>query len=561
MTRERPADRFVPVGRLCAGTGFAALALLALARPVAAEDPERYNCPDGFDWIRMSGTACVQQRDTLPTNGKIGYDGHALCIDPFMSIYEARPTTDGKGVPGNPATSYAYLLECVTQDEFAARQTRAAEGAQLGDASRLLADRGSSLPPGELVLLGALGTGALIFAALPVRRGGPAVSSVTSAPASEPIEDPAGAAAREEAARRIEELQRRAAELDEIDKRLAAQVQTIREAARANQISILDVIQLAGIASDVLGALPIPQAQIPAALVSGFANLSGIAVDALELDPTEVYRRTRELLGDIAHMRGIIAGERDSIGVELQALAAAASAPPEVSPADPAVLPDATLLAERERTQQRVLGLQDAIERATDDWIRLRGMRSIEEDRAAALRNALRGVDDLLDFDVGRDANTAVNVTSGLDGAILMREGEKLEAPLEEASQAIDSTFRSGSWSALQQASLARDGVAAEITAVERSGRIASAVGAGTAGVSAIDWWGARTSEEARVLVEQSIEGHQYLAGRLDQDTRAAEARLGQLRQQADGATARRRALSAEIDMRAARSGHLLWPQ
>ena len=263
-----------------------------------------------------------------------------------MSIYEARPTTDGKGVPGNPATSYAYLLECVTQDEFAARQTRAAEGAQLGDASRLLADRGSSLPPGELVLLGALGTGALIFAALPVRRGGPAVSSVTSAPASEPIEDPAGTAAREEAARRTEELQRRAAELDEIDKRLAAQVQTIREVARANQISILDVIQLAGIASDVLGALPIPQAQIPAALVSGFANLSGIAVDALE-----VFTRPRSTGGPEscwATSPTCAASSRANATASApssQVLAAAASAPPEVSPADPAVLPDATLFA------------------------------------------------------------------------------------------------------------------------------------------------------------------------------------------------------------------------
>ena len=72
MTRTRPNASFVPVGRLLACAGFAALALLALARPVAAEDPQRYNCPDGFDWIRMSGTACVQQIDTLPTNGKIG---------------------------------------------------------------------------------------------------------------------------------------------------------------------------------------------------------------------------------------------------------------------------------------------------------------------------------------------------------------------------------------------------------------------------------------------------------------------------------------------------------
>ena len=546
----------VPIGRLGAGAGLAAFALLILARGAVADEPQRYNCPDGFDWIRMSGTACVQARSTLPANGKIGYDGHALCIDPFVSIYESRPTSDGKPPPGAPYTSFAYLLECVTQQEFDARQARAAEAAQMGDASRLLADSGRSLPPGELVLLGALGSGALIFAALPTLRRRPGVAGPP--PAEEPVESEATTG--DEVAARIDQLELRAAELDKIDQRLAEQVRTIRDKARANQLSILDVVKWAGIVSDMLGVLPIPQTQIPAALVSGFANLSGIAVDALELDPTEVYRQAREGLGDIARLRGIIASERDGIGAALQALAAQATTPPAVPPADPAVLPDTTLREERDRAQAEVMRLHDGIRQTTDESVRLRGLRSSEDDRSMALRNALRGLDDTPDLEIPRDANTAVNITSGLDGAVRMSQGQALEGPLAEANRALDSTFRSGSWSAHLQARTSHAGIAGEIGNLDQAGRSASVAGAGTAALSALDWWGARSSEEARVLIEQSIEGHQYLAGRLDQDARAAEARVEELRHEAQQAAARRRALSAEIDMRTARSGHLLWP-
>lgn len=82
---------------------------------IAAQDaePERMNCPVGFHWERMSGQCCVQDRETLPANGKIGYTGNSLCEDGFVGEYEQRPTTDGLGPPGCPNyTSYAFLTAC-----------------------------------------------------------------------------------------------------------------------------------------------------------------------------------------------------------------------------------------------------------------------------------------------------------------------------------------------------------------------------------------------------------------------------------------------------------------
>lgn len=100
---------------LLLGTGLTLL-LAGLGSPAHAEEVERANCPPGFVWIRMSGTGCVQEK--LPENGKIGYDGHALCIEPYVGIYEARATTDGQPAPGSPYTSFSYLKRCVTKDQY-----------------------------------------------------------------------------------------------------------------------------------------------------------------------------------------------------------------------------------------------------------------------------------------------------------------------------------------------------------------------------------------------------------------------------------------------------------
>lgn len=110
----------IAVGALVlGGSGFAGIA------SAAPDEPDDKNCPPGFTWIRMSGTGCVQE--DLPANGKIGYDGNSLCIDGYVGIYERRATTDGEPAPGGPYTSFAYLLSCVTPEEYARGVERLAE--------------------------------------------------------------------------------------------------------------------------------------------------------------------------------------------------------------------------------------------------------------------------------------------------------------------------------------------------------------------------------------------------------------------------------------------------
>lgn len=90
---------------------------LALGSPGALAQ-ERKNCPEGFVWIRWSPNGCSQE--ILPAHGKIGFDGHAICEEGYQGIYQRRETTDGKSPPGSPYTSFPYLLQCVTPQEFAA---------------------------------------------------------------------------------------------------------------------------------------------------------------------------------------------------------------------------------------------------------------------------------------------------------------------------------------------------------------------------------------------------------------------------------------------------------
>jgi hypothetical protein len=96
----------------------------------SAQQPESKNCPPGFHWERMSGVCCVQDRETLPAEGKIGYVGDSLCTESsgLVGVYERRPTTDGQGPPGCPAyTSFAFLKACVTPEEYQRLQQEEAD--------------------------------------------------------------------------------------------------------------------------------------------------------------------------------------------------------------------------------------------------------------------------------------------------------------------------------------------------------------------------------------------------------------------------------------------------
>jgi hypothetical protein len=73
----------------------------------------------------MSGTGCVQE--VLPANARWSYEGYAICNDGYVGVYERRPTTDGKQAPGTPYTSFAFLLKCVTPDEYERLQREGGE--------------------------------------------------------------------------------------------------------------------------------------------------------------------------------------------------------------------------------------------------------------------------------------------------------------------------------------------------------------------------------------------------------------------------------------------------
>jgi hypothetical protein len=121
------------------GLSFALAALLwsVIGSPVTAQ-ADQGNCPDGFTWERLSGQCCVQDRETLPENGKIGYVGNSLCTESsgLIGIFEQRPTTDGKGPPGCPGyTSFPFLKACVTQEEYQRLQQTGGGAAAVGAGS------------------------------------------------------------------------------------------------------------------------------------------------------------------------------------------------------------------------------------------------------------------------------------------------------------------------------------------------------------------------------------------------------------------------------------------
>lgn len=109
--------RFVQLAAYVALGIVLSVSALLVTGPALASDSggqsERMNCPSGFFYERLSGQCCVQDRSTLPENGKIGYTGNSLCEDGYVGEYEQRATTDGQGPPGCPNyTSFAFLLSC-----------------------------------------------------------------------------------------------------------------------------------------------------------------------------------------------------------------------------------------------------------------------------------------------------------------------------------------------------------------------------------------------------------------------------------------------------------------
>lgn len=554
--RRRRYARLVALTRLLVGTCIAAGAIAGLSGPTAADEPERYNCPAGFIWVRTSGTGCVQE--DLPPHGKTGFDGHPLCTEPFVGILEQRPTTDGKGVPGNPATSFPYLIECLTPQEFEGRQQDAGTTVPPDAGEKILKDSGMPLPPGQLVLLGALGTGALVFAALPNlrrRNGGkpaepvPAVQA-SSGPPSTPEGQDEG-----EAPLDAEELKRRDAALERIDEELERQMEEYRQAAAAGQLTPQDVVTWTGIVADF--AALIPGAQVPAGVLSLAANMAGM-IGQEWFDTRDLNRAVREGLGAMAWLRGQIAGDRESYAAALAELEKASG--PVVPPVAPEHLPDKTLRDARDQAQQRTLeAAQQAVD-AADDWSRKSEKLREKQQQIDYLNDHLPDLDDPPTRERAADANVWLDLAAGLDSMTKYHQNVKATAGSKAARDSLMKIFQGKPLSGVFPGALDE---AVDLGATARSTSAAGKYASGVSGVSAAasmyNWFHSRSVEEQRVIVEQAIEGLQYEAGRMEADARQAEASMNQASARSKAEAARRSALSAEIDVRDARAGNLLW--
>ena len=540
------------VARILAGA-LLVVGALSFAIPAAAEEaPQRYNCPTGFVWDPNSGTACVQEQ--YPPHGHIGYDGHPVCDEGYVGIYEQRPTTDGKGVPGNPATAFAYLLECVTPQEFADRQARVEGGRQLGDAASLLAESGTPLPPGQLILLGALGSGALIFAAVPQirgrapRKGIPAEPQQPSAgPGADEAEPPSDVESN------VAELRERIATLDRIDKELAQKIDQYRSAAEAGRLTPQDVVTWAGIIADVASLIPV--AQLPAGIASLGANVAGQIGE--HYSTRDLDRAIREGLGAMAQLRGIIEVERAGSQAALEAAEQVGEAP--VPQVPPQVLPDDTLRTERDRAHQAAVDAARRHVEATDALIDASERLREQQQRVRNLLEHLPDLDNPVSADQAKTANAMLDLAAGIDALTRYHQSLPQSESAARAAAEVLRVFRGEARGSFGKALDYAVDLGTEANKTKRAGKWAGGVSAASAGLSAYQWFASRSLEQRRVIVEQALEGLRYDQGRLVGRVQQAEAAMKRTQAAADAAEVRRRSLSKELDLRAARKGRLLW--
>jgi len=155
------------VGAFVVGVSFTLASFLCLAAGSPAwAQVERKNCPGDFHWERMSGQCCVQDYETIPEHGRIGYTGNSICDDGYVGVYQRRPTTGGGGPPGCPGyTSFAFLTSCVRSGSGTGATAGGGldSGGAIRDLSDALYDRGSGPSPGDLAAVGGLSIGVLVL--------------------------------------------------------------------------------------------------------------------------------------------------------------------------------------------------------------------------------------------------------------------------------------------------------------------------------------------------------------------------------------------------------------
>ncbi len=160
------------------GVSFTLATLLWLvAGNSSSAQVEKKNCPADFHWERMSGQCCVQDEDTIPRFGHIGYTGNSLCDDGYAGVYVHRPTTDGKGPPGCPNyTSFAFLTECTKKnggaDAAVPGGSTLGGGGVIRDASEAVYEGGGGPSNRDLATAGAItGTMGAAAGAAALARG------------------------------------------------------------------------------------------------------------------------------------------------------------------------------------------------------------------------------------------------------------------------------------------------------------------------------------------------------------------------------------------------------
>jgi hypothetical protein len=273
----------------------------------SGDQPVRHNCPAGFVWIRMSGTGCVQEHP-LPPHGKIGYDGHALCIEPYVGIYEQRPTTDGEPAPGTPYNSFAYLLSCVAREDYDRAVAELAEEGGGRWSRRTVA--GISVVGGAVVLGGA----AVLAGRRRTRSGSDAAATKR---------DARTAAIRT----RLDSLAKQRAHLD-------AKTERIRKFLNSGEWTLRDLNEITGLLSSLVGAgLSVKEfgdslklsATAAKTLSDWFGFSSSVATTGgltpgRELGVDEAREELWKSLENIGLLQGVIDGEHAALEAELAAL-------------------------------------------------------------------------------------------------------------------------------------------------------------------------------------------------------------------------------------------------
>lgn len=343
--------RAITVAVLVLGGTVLFLAGLLPATASAASEVERANCPAGFVWIRMSGTGCVQE--VVPPHGKIGYDGHALCVEPYIGIYESRATTDGKPAPGGPYTSFAYLKKCVTQEQYDAAIQKTKENqtaAPSGVPSTIRTGLAGLAVVAGLVALGGA-------AVLVNRRRGPSADET---------------AAENRKRQRRQELQTDLAEATVRRDRLRDLRNQIRSQLGTGDWGPEGLNSIAGMVAALAslgGSVPIGVASI--------LSTSGGELAALTQD--EADRRICRLLEELERTTGGAEAEVEAITRDLAEI-------------DSQVAPDR--LAAESFTDHDVLQAQ--IDTVNAETLQLMEQRNAHETRRAEIRVQLNDVDNLL---------------------------------------------------------------------------------------------------------------------------------------------------------------------